>query len=440
MEVICETGLQLIFLIREDLKVLPFADIITKAALSPQLFKDPECWSGRSRIHDLPHNSPVLNKLGHRCAVHFRSHPKISRSAEGGWIVACSRQFFTENNITRNICALQWPGEKGPTEEFPDPLQAKFSPAQASRASVKRKASASRAKPVTPVKREKMVDGQDSGEELSNFNPVNDELEESATYLPVYKSSVTGKMVLDEGTETVFTKYMLSAKVETMILKNEVSTMKEQKSKIVSSLSREVIREDPDLMKHFDGLTTSQFEVLFSLLNDVCPMEKIDYWNFGESFDSERSNNGPEPEFTPREKLFICLVRLRRRFTLKTLAALLSSPDKKIEQTLVRKIFTTYIQLMYKIFRGMQTVKFPERAHFRRFIPKVFKAMKNIRCIVDCTEFRIECSRHFARQGNTFSSYKNSNTFKCLIAVTPTGGACFVSDLFEGDIDDVQIF
>ena len=24
-----------------------FADVITKAALSPQLFKDPECWSGR---------------------------------------------------------------------------------------------------------------------------------------------------------------------------------------------------------------------------------------------------------------------------------------------------------------------------------------------------------------------------------------------------------
>ena len=66
--------------------------------------------------------------------------------------------------------------------------------------------------------------------------------------------------------------------------------------------------------------------------------------------------------------------------------------------------------------------------------------MKNIRCIVDCTEFRVECSRNFTRQGNTFSAYKHTNTFKCLIAVTPNGGACFVSDLFEGDIDDVAIF
>ena len=55
-------------------------------------------------------------------------------------------------------------------------------------------------------KERKNSDGQDAGDELSYFNPVNDELEESATYLPVYKSSVTGKMVLHEVTQIVFTK------------------------------------------------------------------------------------------------------------------------------------------------------------------------------------------------------------------------------------------
>ena len=29
---------------------------------------------------------------------------------------------------------------------------------------------------------------------------------------------------------------------------------------------------------------------------------------------------------------------------------------------------------------------------------------------------------------------------KCLIAVNPNGGACFISDLFEGSIDDVTLF
>lgn len=46
---------------------------------------------------------------------------------------------------------------------------------------------------------------------------------------------------------------------------------------------------------------------------------------------------------------------------LKTLALLLSSPERKIEETMVRKIFTTFIQLMYKVFRDMEAVMFPTR-------------------------------------------------------------------------------
>ena len=159
--------------------------------------------------------------------------------------------------------------------------------------------------------------------------------------------------------QTVFEKYMLSAKVETMILKNEVSTMKDQGQKIVSSLSFEVIAQSPDLMKHFVGLTYPQFKVLYNFLNDVCPLDTINFWNKRESVKSEKAKTGRNAEFSTWEKLFICLVRLKRGFTIKTLAALLSSPDRKIEETQVRKIFTTYIQLMYKIFRDMQTVMFP---------------------------------------------------------------------------------
>ena len=119
---------------------------------------------------------------------------------------------------------------------------------------------------------------------------------------------------------------------------------------------------------------------------------------------------------------------------------LLSCPDKTIKETSIRTIFTTYIQLMYKIIREMNHVIFPAKEQLRRFLPKIFKTIKNIRCSVDCTEFRIETSRNFAQQGNTYSSNKHTNTYKCMIACTPNGGACFVSDLFEGDISDVQIF
>ena len=95
---------------------------------------------------------------------------------------------------------------------------------------------------------------------------------------------------------------------------------------------------------------------------------------------------------------------------------------------------------MYKVFRDMETVMFPSRAIMLRYLPRVFKTIKKIRCIVDCTEFSVETSQKFARQGNTYILPISTHAFKCLIAITPNGGACFVSDLHEGDIDDVQLF
>ena len=94
---------------------------------------------------------------------------------------------------------------------------------------------------------------------------------------------------------------------------------------------------------------------------------------------------------------------------------------------------------MYKIMREMNHVIFPAKEQSRRFLPKIFKTNKNIPCSVDCTEFRIKNLATFLQQVNTYSSYKHTNTYKCMIACTPNV-AYFVSDLFEGDISDVQIF
>ena len=43
----CETGPTVYHTYRRRPKSLTFADVITKTALSPQLVKDPECWSGQ---------------------------------------------------------------------------------------------------------------------------------------------------------------------------------------------------------------------------------------------------------------------------------------------------------------------------------------------------------------------------------------------------------
>ena len=258
-----------------------------------------------------------------------------------------------------------------------------------------------------------------------------------------YQCSSTGMLVSDEGTQTEYCKYLLPAKIVTMLLKNEVAKMKTQlnpSTKIVSSLSYEAISQDSSLMKHFVGLTSEQFRALHNFLNSICPLDKMSYWYSDGQTENKIDNNGQEAKCSTEEMLYVCLFRLRRAYIIKSLAVILSTPNRTIKETLVWKIFTTYIQLLYKVFRDMQDVMFPTRGKMRHFLPKVFKTMKDVHCVVDCTEFHVQTSRNDARQGNTYSSYKHANTFKCLIAVIPNGGACFVSDLFEGDIDDVQIF
>ena len=210
------------------------------------------------------------------------------------WLVACSREFFTEKNITRNtyICALHWPGEKGPLAEFPDPLKANIRPAEVSRTHApKRKAPKERENLAS--KKQKLFNDKykeqlfnditvsdDHDQESQEVEPTVDEssfideecVDEECAVIDTYTYvNPSGKLVCDQGSQTIYSRYELSAKVETMILKNDVSTTQLQGPKIVSTLSYENIVQDVALMKHFTGLRPSQFEVLHDFLDDVCP-------------------------------------------------------------------------------------------------------------------------------------------------------------------------
>ena len=95
-------------------------------------------------------NDGKLEESGKKVFIPF---PKPSRDMAKWkrWEVANLREFFTEKNIRNtHICALHWPGEKGPTAEFPNPLKANLRPAQVSQAHVpKRKAPKERENPAS---------------------------------------------------------------------------------------------------------------------------------------------------------------------------------------------------------------------------------------------------------------------------------------------------
>ena len=76
-----------------------------------------------------------------------------------------------------------------------------------------------------------------------------------------------------------------------------------------------------------------------------------------------------------------------------------------------------------------------------RITPSCFKALKNVKIIVDCFEIFTEMTSNFEEQGNLYSSYKHRCTFKVLVGIfAPNGTIIFVSDAYEGAISDKEIF
>ena len=138
------------------------------------------------------------------------------------------------------------------------------------------------------------------------------------------------------------------------------------------------IYSDRKKCKHFTGLFPEQFDSLFKFLGPAKYCLK--YW--GGKKKGKNCTPTKIKNIGVREQLFLTLVRLRRGFTLLTMAYFFV-----VSEFTVRRIFTTWIMFLYYHFKDYHLLMFPDRNAFSRSTPSVFRYFKNIRCIVDCTEF-----------------------------------------------------
>ena len=196
-----------------------------------------------------------------------------------------------------------------------------------------------------------------------------------------------------------------------------------------NSMDMNVVLKSEKNAKYFIGLTPKHFWSLYKFLGDT--KFSLSYWKNAKNQDFTGRNS----TLSVAEQLFITLLRLRRGYNIFTLAHFYH-----VTKYTIRTIFTTWIMFLFKHFQTMKFMIFPERQAYRKTLRKVFRPFKNIRANIDCTEFKCEMPRNYSQQGNLYSSYKSHCTMKCLIAVNPNGAACFISDLFEGSISDVDIF
>ena len=377
-----------------------------------------------------------------------RNQAKLKTEKAKRWQFLCGRKDFQKlKQIKKDtyICSLHFVGGKGPGDLNAEPILATLTPEECEkRRNRKRKPPRPRSHDEKPVKRGRQ---QLVIDENQTLGPVGNQIDENRDI----ESAATANMLepveqqrssncCDKETQTVYDQYILGARVETMILRNEtvVEEGKENDLNPVNKMDPNVVLKDRKKTKFFTGLFPEQFETLFMFFGPA--KYNLKYWDSKRKDCNESSNkseggkSGPSRRFTPKEEMYITLLRLRRGFALETMAYIFDS-----SVSLISKIFITWIQFMFLHFKGMKNAMFPSKDVLKSSLPKVFRGYKNVRCSVDCTEFFCQTTRDYGQQGNTYSSYKHHNTYKALIAVTPKGAACFVSDLFEGSVTDVEI-
>ena len=147
----------------------------------------------------------------------------------------------------------------------------------------------------------------------------------------------------------------------------------------------------------------------------------------------DHSNKGRPRSLPPMEEFFLTLVRLRLGLLEQDIAYRFG-----ISQSIVSRIFTSWINFMHIQFQ--QIPLWPPREFVHGHMPALFKEKyPTTRVIIDATEVFIQQPSLPELQQRTFSSYKNHNTFKALIGISPSGAVTFVSKLYPGNISDKEL-
>jgi len=135
----------------------------------------------------------------------------------------------------------------------------------------------------------------------------------------------------------------------------------------------------------------------------------------------------------PIDQFFMTMIKLR-----------LNKPDVElsfmfnVSTSTVSTLFNTWVNFMYYQFKEINI--WPSRKIVDDHMPTGFKAMfPTTRVILDATEVPIIKPSNVVAQSATFSTYKNKNTLKTMIGITPRGAVSHISESYGGCASDRQI-
>lgn len=133
------------------------------------------------------------------------------------------------------------------------------------------------------------------------------------------------------------------------------------------------------------------------------------------------------------DRFFMVLVKLRKNFTNSDLSEFFD-----ISEADVYNVFCTWVRFISKQWRELQL--WPTRDLIRFYAPSYFSMdFRNTRVIIDGTECPINKPKFPTAQRATYSTYKNRNTLKVLVGISPSGMCSYLSPAFSGSTTDRQI-
>ncbi|KAL3873450.1 hypothetical protein ACJMK2_036566 [Sinanodonta woodiana] len=378
------------------------------------------------------------------------------------WVHNCGRRDFTIKNVTKDtyICSLHFVGGNGPTKAHPDPVKL------GTIIQLKRKPPKSRVKLTSKRLKEDislnsvLEDGEEGastdmygvrrGNDFSCQKTVEVQhvdvtvkplVHEASTQTSIYVASETLQLriqnkILHDDLKVTRSKLELfksppKGHEPNARNKNELPEGSVKRHEVFSI---DKVKDDDSMFRFYTGLTYKMFQSLWQFLG--ASALKLNYWNSAVSEPEKRLSKqcGRKRIISPINELFLTLIRLRLGLLNADLAYRFGISTREVST-----IVLTWTQFLYQSFKPLKRTMFASRHLVRKHLPKIFKKYENIRCIIDCTEVRVQQPRNFQSQGNVYSAYKSHTTFKFLVAAAPNGAIMFISDAFEGSISDKEI-
>ncbi|KAL5006306.1 hypothetical protein ScPMuIL_015112 [Solemya velum] len=186
------------------------------------------------------------------------------------------------------------------------------------------------------------------------------------------------------------------------------------------------------------GITANDYQFNDKLFHRYTGLENYNnfdmvFTSFGSSVMNMSYYYGFQPVKELRDQFFLTLLKLRMNRLNWELADMFKITEKE-----VTNIFVTWVNFIYFHMKDLDWWPSRELVHY--YAPTDFRRkFSSTRVIVDGTEMPLKKAKQPIVQQATYSTYKNRNTVKALVGVTPGGLVSYISDIYGGSASDRQI-